>query len=301
MVAVSEINRENFVSGEKDLSPTDLFPGKPISPQETIAISIIQQIPGLNTYQMRDLFFYLKWTQDPRTIIPRMKNLLGEVREDEKENVIRRIHDDEYLFEKYDEFHRKYLIETEQYRIPQLMQLLREGLSIEDAASEADMRIETANEIFPLRKFKEELVWPYILVLRLRLQGKPNRVISESLSLKRGRVERTLSDLALAGIIEPDSRGEVRVHDFRKFCNEVKELRGRHLTTNEIAKMLNCLPGKVHHATQALIRIGEIEPYRKYKIKLRTPEERAILIEKIRLMREKKLKLEKLLKLSTLA
>ena len=270
------------------------FGNRIIGERAEMVMGIINGIEGINLPQKRDIYFYHLWQEDKKTAFKKIRYFVGEVREDELERVVVRVQADNILVEKYDEFHTRYLQATEPERVPELLQYLREGLPVEDAAKEAEISIETAWEISPLRKFKDDLVLPYLEALRLRKHGLTNKEISARLPLKIGRVERIFADLILAGVIEPDSRGRARAEKYKQFCRKVKGYRNLGIPNLEIADRLHCTNGRVEIAAQALIRIGEITPYRQRRAIVRSPEDRAVLVEKIRVLRGKKLRINQI-------
>lgn len=123
------------------------FGKRPIPDKEEMIMGIIDRIEDLNLPQKRDIYFYYLWQEDRDSAFLKVKSLVGEVREDEFERVLVRVERDNFVTEKYEEFHAEFLRQTQEERLPAARKILKERIDAEDAAKEADVDLETVKAL----------------------------------------------------------------------------------------------------------------------------------------------------------
>lgn len=247
------------------------FGMRPVSRRETKIIQIIDGIEGLNLPQKRDIYFYDLWSRFHKTAWLKIKNLVGEVREDELERVRLRVDRDNFMTEKYGQFQGEFLRQTQYERIPALSKLLEEGASLEDAAEETDFDLKIAGDAltqsFSLTPLQEK-------VALMRLLGLSRERIIQETKEKPGTIELAISTLIFMDVIKPKPNKIKQSKQFKTFCLDVERVYLEHPDWDyeQVAKELTTTKPQVKMARMILMGAKRLQPIMGAKERHRTEE-----------------------------
>ncbi len=275
----------------------DSFGQREIPAREETAMDVINGLEGLHIPQMRDLYFYHLWHQDRGSALQKIKYLVGEIREDEVDRVLVRVEGNNLLTEKYAVFHSEFLKRTSNERIPEFKRLRRSGMTIEDAAAEAEIDqflaqkidTQTSYELFiaeikrGISRFQavetaninnsdaQDLLLSLLLekhvhsvdILEFKKEGLNNRQIVQRVGESIHDVDNLTRAFVFFDILPPHKLRAKETVGQNDFIRKVLHLRSEGLGNQAIAQKLNITLFKVEDAAKFLLWVGLIDPISK--------------------------------------
>ena len=243
-----------------------IFDGKMLTPTEEMAVNILSStsFSDLDSAQKMIMFEYSEFQELGQKALIRKKELFGEIREDELIRIHDRLAYDDALVERYDEFYnqlRDSAMPSNNSSV-RIINLLREGLSLSEAADELEISVSEAEKIF-INYGKEKMLnsrpgTDQIAILKTK--GMNNVKIAEELGLNIKYVETAVRALIFFGEIPPTPSGKSAVRQQDRFLMRVAQSRFKTTSNEQVAQQLNADIGKVEDATRFLLWIGLINP-----------------------------------------
>lgn len=273
------------------------FGKRKIGERDLMVMQTINDLEGIHLPQKRDIYFYHLWQEDRRTAFLNIKVLVGEVREDELDRVLVRVEGDNYVTEKYSQFHAEFLRQTQHERIPALRTLLKKGVNLEEAAEEAEMDLQLARNIYAQSSYElfiasvkkgsspseaieisgiepavsQDLLMALLVgkrpnaeeVFDLKKHGLKNSEIAVKIHETIKYVDKLTRVLVFLELIPPNKSRVEEVNKQNEFMRKIMAFRSQGLGNYVISEKFGPPLTKVEDATRLLVWIGLIKPISK--------------------------------------